>query len=217
MRVLVTCAHADDVEPQMGGTIAKLTSFGHEVLIYTAIIPCQDVKGNVIEGAKDNRRIEAINAAKTLGAQLHVAEFDPVSMKFDRELVQDIDAVQMKFKPSAVFTLWQHDSHQDHHAVAHATFSATRKNLSDLYMMSPVIPGGLVPESFAPNVFVDISDFLEQKMESIRAYKSQVALYPNWLEATEARTRFYGFQANVPHAEAFQVVRHQLRFENLSL
>ena len=50
-------------------------------------------------------------------------------------------------------------------------------------------------------------------MESIRAYESQVALYPNWPEASVARIRFFGFQANVEHAEAFQVIRHHLRFE----
>jgi LmbE family N-acetylglucosaminyl deacetylase len=207
MRILITSPHPDDIEPQMGGTIARYTKQGHQVLMLNAIIPCQDTDGKVIEGAKEKRKAEANRAAKILGADLILLDQDPYRLQFNRDLVQTIDRIVQEFSPDIVYTCWVHDSHQDHQAMARATFVATRKNISNLYMFEPVIPGGLVPEMFNASSYVDITDTLDQKIKSIEAYESQTALYKNWVEASVGRSRHRGFEINVDYAEAFQVVR----------
>lgn len=207
MKILVTSAHPDDIEPQMGGTILKYSKKGHKVLLLNAIIPCQDNQGNIIPKAKETRTKEAYASAKILGAKLKILNLDPYELKFDRKLIQQIDKVSNEFKPDIVYTCWDHDSHQDHVAMALATFASTRKNVGNLYMFEPVIPGGLVPYPFDANIYVDISKETKIKIKSIKAYKSQILLYKDWLPAILARARFRGFQINTEYAEAFQVIR----------
>lgn len=207
MRILVTAAHPDDIEPQMGGTIAEYSKKGHEVLMWNAVIPCRDTNGKIILGAKKRRLGEAKKAAKILGAKLGVLNADPYELCFNRKLIQQIDKVVKKFNPDIVYTCWDHDSHQDHQAVAKATFAVTRKNILNLYMFEPVVPGGLVPETFNVTHYVDITSTLKQKIESINAYESQTAVYKNWAKASIGRARFRGFEIGREYAEAFQVVR----------
>ena len=47
LNVLALSPHADDVEIAMGGTIAKYVSDGHNVTILTAILPKENIDGNV--------------------------------------------------------------------------------------------------------------------------------------------------------------------------
>lgn len=207
MKILTISAHPDDIEPQMGGTLLKYAKNGHKVLMVNAIIPCENNRGEIIPGAKEIRAKEAHIAAGIIGAELEILDLSPYELKFNRHLVQKIDKIVKKFKPDAVYTCWNYDSHQDHQAIAQATFAATRKNIENLYMFEPVIPGGLVPHSFDANVYVDISEEIKEKIKSIKAYKSQTKIYKDWLPAIEARSKFRGFQINADYAEAFQVVR----------
>ena len=54
----------------MGGTIAKFIKEKHNVTILTAILPKEDLLGNVNNFMKKNRIIEQKKAAKILGASL---------------------------------------------------------------------------------------------------------------------------------------------------
>ena len=64
-------------------------------------------------------------------------------------------------------------------------------------------------KAFVPNVYVDISDFLEQKKEALHCYASQVGEFPDLRspEAVEALARFRGATVNVQAAEAFMLIR----------
>ena len=104
-----------------------------------------------------------------------------------------------------VYTHWNHDSHQDHVAISNATFAAARKNDCSLYMYEQQIPGGVVPYGFKAQMFVDISNTIDKKVESCLAHKSQME--DPWIDALEGRARYRGFQSNAKYAEAFEVVR----------
>ena len=62
---------------------------------------------------------------------------------------------------------------------------------------------------FRPNRFVNISSFLEKKIEAMRYFKSQLKELPNTrsIESIEALARFRGGTIGVNYAEAFQVER----------
>ena len=63
--------------------------------------------------------------------------------------------------------------------------------------------------SFIPNVFVDITEFLEGKKKALGFYKSQTHGFPDLrsLEAVEALAKFRGATVNVGAAEAFMLIR----------
>ena len=66
-----------------------------------------------------------------------------------------------------------------------------------------------VGKIFIPNVYVDISSFIEKKKEALSIYKSQIGVFPDLrsLEAIEALARLRGATVNVNAAEAFELIR----------
>lgn len=198
MRVLCFGAHMDDVEPQMGGTIARLSDLGHEVIIVIASFP---------NGDAHVRLSEAKKAAQELGVALHVMDILPDRLRHTRALVSRYDDVISNYSPDRVYTCWDGDTHQDHHAVSSLVKAATRRNATALYHYQPIIPCGLTDRPFVGNTFVDISDTIERKLASVRAYASQLARYSGWIEAIQGRDAYHGFRVGVRYAEVFQVIR----------
>jgi len=198
MRVLAFGAHPDDIEVGMGGTIARYSKNKHDVIMVIATIP----------NKKKIRRKEAENAAEILGAELLILDIDPNRMIFSRELVRRLDEVIQEYSPDIVYTHWNHDSHQDHVAVANAVIAATRKNNCSLYMYEQTIPGGIVPYGFRAQSFVDISEVIDTKIDSIMAHESQVGTNGEWwIYGVKGRAMYRGYQINVKYAEAFEVVK----------
>ncbi|RLG29005.1 hypothetical protein DRN97_12575 [Methanosarcinales archaeon] len=198
MRVLAFGAHPDDIEVGMGGTIARYSKNKHDVIMVIATIP----------NKKNIRQKEAENAAEILGAELLILDIDPNRMIFSRELVRRLDEVIQEYSPDIVYTHWNHDSHQDHVAVANAVIAATRKNNCSLYMYEQTIPGGIVPYGFRTQSFVDISEVIDTKIDAIMAHESQVAMNGEWwLYGVKGRAMYRGYQINVRYAEAFEVVK----------
>lgn len=198
MRILAFGAHPDDVEVGMSGTIAEYARKGHEVLIVIAAIPTE----------RELRPNEAKNAAEILGAKLTILDIEPNNLVFNRELVHRFDEIIKEYSPHVVYTHWNHDSHQDHVAVANTVITSTRANNCSLYMYEPTIPGGIVPYSFRAQSFVDISEVIDMKMNSIMAHKSQLKANGEWWQyGIKGRAMYRGYQINVNYAEAFEVVR----------
>lgn len=198
MRVLAFGAHPDDIEVGMGGTIGRYSKNKYDAIMVIVAIP----------NKREVRWKEAENAAKKLGAELLILDIDPDRMIFSRELVRRFDEVIREQSPDIVYTHWNHDSHQDHIAVANAVIAATRKNNSSLYMYEQTIPGGIVPYGFRTQSFVDISEVIDTKIDSIMAHESQVGMNGEWwLYGVKGRAMYRGYQINVKYAEAFEVVK----------
>lgn len=198
MKVLVFGAHPDDMEVGMGGTIAKHADAGDEVLMVVATVP----------SLGDRRRAEARRGAAILGARLLLLDIPAAELEYNRETVRRVDRVLEEFDPTVIYTQWDQDSHQDHNALSRAVISAARKNRCSLLMYEQTIPGGIVPGGFRDQCFVDISDHIERKLESIRAHASQLEIHgQRWLKGVRGRASYRGFQINREYAEAFEVIK----------
>lgn len=199
-RVVAFGAHPDDVEIGVGGTLAKCAARGAEVTIL--------VLTSFPDNVEDARWGEAERAAAALGADLELLDVPAEERSFDRALVNRLDDLLDWYDPDAVFTHWLHDSHQDHVALTRGVLAATRKNRRSVYMYEPMTPGGIVAESFDPQLYVDVSGTVDRKFAALRAHESQVAKHgDDWLDGIEGRSRFRGFQIGTTHAEAFEVVK----------
>ena len=198
VKVLAFGAHPDDIEVGMGGTIARYSKNKYDVLMVIAMIP----------NKQEVRRREAENAARILGAELIILDIDPQKMIFSREFVRRFDKVIREHSPDIVYTHWNHDSHNDHVAVANAVITSTRKNDCSVYMYEQTVPGGIVPYAFRAQAFVDISETIDAKMDSVMVHKSQVEINNEWwLSGVKGRAMYRGYQINVNYAEAFEVVK----------
>ncbi len=198
MKVLAFGAHPDDLEIGMGGTIARYTTRGHEVLMVVATVP----------NRREERVREAEEAAAILGADLVVMDVIPDELVFSRQLVRKFDQIYSGFGPDVVYTHSNNDSHQDHAAVTNAVIATTRKNDCSLYMYEQTIPGGIGPKPFRGQYYVDVSDTIMMKLDSIMAHRTQLDTYgPWWLEGVKGRAMYYGFKINVKYAEIFEVIK----------
>ncbi len=205
--VVAIGAHSDDIELGCGGTLAKACQAGLQVtcLLLTHSAYHQiDGKDRTAELAES----EGLEAAATLGIHdVRCLGFATTELRWEFALVEAIDAVLREVKPSLIFTHWPFDTHQDHHFGAMATLSAARL-FPTVLTYEPIFPSGRSFQPFRPQLYFDIGETIEAKLESLRCHRSQHAKYgDDWLEAVKARARIRGYDTGVTYAEAFEVVR----------
>ena len=196
-RVLAIGAHPDDLELACGGTISKLADAGHEVHTLT-------MSAGQVGGDASVRPDEASKGARLMGVAKHeVLDFPDTKLGTrDADLVAEIEARIKAFNPDIILTHSSHDQHQDHYAVHLATLRAARRHPAILCYESP----SATPD-FAPQVFVDIEDYLDAKHAAIAQHRNQLGKPYMGDETVAAMASFRGAQARQDAAEAFEAVR----------
>ena len=201
--ILVFGAHPDDYEIGMAGTIIKLSKMGYKIKLVIAILP------NFTEfDKKEDRKIEAIKSSKILETEdPDFLDISPTEMIHSRKLIGIVDRYIKDYRPEAVFTQWIGDSHQEHQILTKSVISGCR-DVTDLYMYETTIPGGITEQSFKPQLFVDISEFIDLKVKALQCYSSQeIRCGPFWIDAITGRALYRGYQMNCKYAESFEVIR----------
>lgn len=196
-KILVFGAHPDDIELGVGGTVARYINEGAEVLMIVVTTPSKE-------------RIEECKcAAEILGAKLEMLHIQQEELVNIRNLVIKFDQILKRFQPDEIYTHWINDSHQEHKFVTQAVIASSRKNSCSVYMYEQTIPSGITEGTFKAQLFIDISDYIDQKLKAIEINESQ--FMPNrgieWLEAVKGRCAYRGYQIAVKYAESFEVVK----------
>jgi LmbE family N-acetylglucosaminyl deacetylase len=67
--------------------------------------------------------------------------------------------------------------------------------------------------AFSPNVFVDITDFYDRKVEAMKCYISELCNFPHprSIEGMDVLSKTRGMAAGMERAEAFMLVRRIIR------
>jgi LmbE family N-acetylglucosaminyl deacetylase len=199
-KILVLGAHPDDIEIACGGSLAKLCDAGHTIV---GLI----VSGGECGGNSSSRRREAMEGAEFLGInKVEIMNFPDTKLdNFVLEISQQIEIVVNELKPDIVFTHSIHDIHQDHRAVHYATLRACRNLSTILCYESPSIT-----QHFQPNVFVNIEQYIDIKIESIRKHEDQNKKRYVQPEQVYGKAIFRGSQAKFEWAEGFEAIRINL-------
>jgi len=201
--ILAFGAHPDDIEIGMGGTLAKLSAIGYDVLPIIATLP------NFTKiDSKEIRRMEALMSTKVMGCKSpEFLDLAPEDITFGRKFVTLIDNIVQSHEPEAIFTQWIGDSHQDHHVLTRSVIAASR-DLNNLFMYETTIPGGIGETSFRPQLFVDISGTIDVKRNALECFESQKARAGHlWINAVIGRSMYRGYQMATQHAEAFEIIK----------
>ncbi|GAA0226934.1 PIG-L deacetylase family protein [Cryptosporangium japonicum] len=196
-RIVAIGAHPDDLELACGGTIAKLHDSGHEI---HALV----MSGGEIGGDFSKRPAEAIRGGRLLGAtSVVVHDFPDTRLQaHEFEMTQIVEAALRRYNPDIVLTHSGNDQHQDHHAVHLATLRAARQHSAILCYESPS-----VTDKFSPQVFVDIGDYVDVKVQAVKAHRDQADKPYMTDERIRGLASFRGAQAKINHAEGFEPVR----------
>lgn len=197
--IVVFGAHPDDVEIGMAGTIARMAAAGNDVYVCIAIIP-ED---------RERRMAEAREAGRIMGAkEVIFLSLKVQDLGYNRKSIGAIDAIVRHLNPHSIFTHWVEDSHQDHVNLTRCVIAATRKNHFNVYMYEQTIPGGITPAAFRAQYLIDVSDFIEEKMDSVRAHASQILRNGDWwVEGIRGRAMYRGYQMRAKYAEAFEIIK----------
>ncbi|MEM1203053.1 MAG: PIG-L family deacetylase [Acidobacteriota bacterium] len=189
--VMAIGAHPDDVEIGCGGILAHHRKLGDEVVILTATGGEQG--GEIGERVRESQR-----AADRLGAHLVVGSLRDTEISEGRETIAWIERAIDLHDPDVIYTHTPHDNHQDHRAIYRATVVAARRvpNLFRYQAPSTRI-------DFRPTRFVDIRDHMEEKLELLGEYRSQVStrtyLTPEMIRSTATYWgRFAGYSLVEP-------------------
>ena len=229
--ILAIGAHPDDVEFGCGGTLLKLVSEGKSVGIIDLTQGEMGTRGTI-----ETRYEEAANAAKLLGLKAR----ENLKMK-DGFLVNSeeyqLRIVQMirKYRPEIVFCNAWEDRHPDHakgsKLVSDACFLAGLRKLETEYngekqeaWRPKHVFHYIQWKHITPDFVVDISDFMEKKMEVCKAYKTQLfdvnskdpithTATKDFMESITYRAQDLGRLSGVSYAEGF-VSERLLAFKN---
>jgi LmbE family N-acetylglucosaminyl deacetylase len=208
LKILAIGAHYDDAEIACGGTLAKAVAAGHEVrLLILADSAWSNYDGEV---RRTHEQVveESSASAQILGLSgIDGLDYPTADVPYGLEIVSRIEERVDAMKPDVIFAHWPHDTHQDHRRGALASLSAARWYPS-IVMFEPMMPSGRSYATFRPQLYVDVSDFIDQKIEALKAHQSQYERFGDaWIEAVVARCRLRGFETGATYAEAFEAVR----------
>lgn len=206
MKVLAIGAHADDVELGAGGTLSKHSSVGDEVHVLLITHSSYSSYDGKIIRSKETALEEAKEAAKILGVKDIVSlNYETKQVTYEVRLIEDINRQIDMFKPDVIYTHWDGDINQDHSAIAQATLVAGR-NVSRILMYKSNWYKSF--KHFESNFYVDVTDHIEKKVESIKAHKSEHSRRGEaWTDFFKNQCRIYGQEVGVKYAEAFQLIK----------
>ena len=218
-RLLVIAPHSDDEILGCGGLISKIKSSGGKV--YVLIFNLGFEKDDTIESQEKRK-----NEVKSAMDVLNVDDYHLVNDRPDNN--RDLDAKPLhslieviettsnvsleKIAPTmvAIPTIFSH--HQDHVHVHHACIAALRPISTPV---SNVVLSYEAPEHsrwsangiFEPNLFVEIDNEIDDKIEAFMKYESQVRPGGRDADSIRNQARYRGQEVGKELCEAFYVHR----------
>ncbi len=218
MNILVIAPHRDDEVLGPGGTLLKRKAAGDHITV--CIVAAREGEYLPPETLTYKVRAELLEAHKLCGIDRCIGlPFAPIKLESysRREINNAILEVIRTTQPEEVYIPHWGDMQKDHQIVTEAAMVALRSKydhpVKRIYAYETPSETGInvpnIQNAFIPNVYVDISDFLEKKKEVLQCYASQVGAFPDLrsLEAVDALARLRGATVNVKAAEAFVLVR----------
>lgn len=218
MKILIVSAHPDDEILGCGGTLAKHKATGDEIawLITTNIFESQGFSKERIES-----RQEEINDVATRLNIKEVFKLDYPTMTLSDEtlikMIPRIGEIFKSFQPEVIYILNRSDAHSDHLITFKGVLACTKsfrypfvKKVLMYECISETEFGAALPENiFIPNYFVDISDYIQEKIELMKIYESELGEhpFPRSIENIRALAHFRGASVGVAYAEAFQLLK----------
>lgn len=212
--VLFVAPHPDDETLGCGGTILKHKNQGDN--IYWLILTKANPKITSIQNIENIQKqyIQSVSEKYNFNKIFHL---DFLTTELDiYPIVEIIGAIKKVFdliQPNIVYLPNRSDVHSDHKIIFKATYACT-KNFRAPYVkkilmyetlseteFSPPLP----ENAFMPNLFNDITPYMERKIEIMKLFTTEQMEkpFPRAISSIKALNRFRGSRIGVEYAEAF--------------
>lgn len=204
-KIIIAGGHPGDPEYGCGGTIARLSGAGSDVvLLYLNEGEPEQPASRPKTLPKGTRVNEAKKACEILQARaLFAGQIDGDAV-VDRAHYREFQKILEAEKPRAVFTHWPIDNHADHRAISMLVYEAWQRMKKGFALYYFEVSNGEDTVQFTPTHYVDISGMEERKRSACYAHASQNPEKFYALQDSVARWR--GLESGFQRAEGF--VRH---------
>jgi LmbE family N-acetylglucosaminyl deacetylase len=217
--ILIVSAHPDDEVLGAGGTLLKHKQNGDAIywLIITDVFEEHGFSQERVRSRKNEieRVAEELGIKKTFKLGYPTMTLSNSSL---RKLIPEISAVFQEVEPETIYCLNRSDAHSDHRVVFDGVMACTKSfrypYIKQVLMyeciseteFAPVLP----EKAFLPNYYVDITDYLDQKLEIMRIYASELGEhpFPRSIENIKALAHYRGASVGVQYAEAYQLLKY---------
>jgi len=224
VNVLVVAAHPDDEVLGCGGTLIKFKKAGAKCTVLflgegiSARFPYQKSYNSASFKELTKKRIkESKQALKVLGiddytfGERYCAQFDNDALI---SLTKEIEEKMKNFKPDILLTHNPSEVNIDHRLTYEAVEVACRPTRpfipKEIYTFEiPCSGSWKFDSSFNPNVFIDVKNVWQEKMDAWHCYKgeSRPFPFPRSDIGIETMAKYRGMMCGLEKAEAFRLVR----------
>ena len=216
MNVLIFAPHRDDEIIGVGGTILKKKAAGDHVTVcvVTAREGMELPESTKILHEEMKRAHEFCQIDAYIGLPFWANNLENFPRKDLNKAFFDV--IKNTGAEEVYLPFWG-DMQKDHQIVTESAMVALRDKYNHpvkrIYAYETLSETGInLPtegNAFIPNVYEDITEFLDLKLQALGFYKSQVHPFPDLrsVEAVEALAKLRGATVNVKAAEAFMLVR----------
>ncbi len=220
---LAVYAHPDDADVACGGALATWARAGAETHL---IIVCDGAKGSHdsaanLETLREQRAHELASAATLLSvSSVSCLGYRDGEFSNDEALRETLVTAVRRLRadvvlgpdPTATFFDGVYVNHRDHRETGWALLDAVAPaSAMPLYFPSAGAAHGvshlLLSGTHDPNVVVDVSAAIEDKVQAVLAHSSQLSDDPDWIRSIiTGRAQQAGREIGVAYGEAFRHV-----------
>jgi len=215
--ILVISAHSDDEALGCGGTISRYAKSGDKVhlIFMTNGVGSRNAKIEEVEC----RKRASQESADILGVS-SIQQFDFPDNKMDTaallDVVQAIEEVIDKLRPEIIYTHHIGDLNVDHQVTHKAVITACRpqpdffvKEVYAFEVLSSTEWSAPGVKPFSPNVYIDITDYIDIKKQVLEVYSKEMRQPPHSRSIDNAirLNALRGNSVGVDYAEAFELIR----------
>ena len=217
-RVLVVSAHPDDETLGVGGTLLKHKFEGDSLFWLNAT---KIDSSNLDNKKRYKEREKELDKVIELYGFEEFIQMDFITTQLSSQskikMIPQLSEIFLRLKPEIIYVVNRSDAHSDHRYLFESVYSASKTfrqpSIKKILMFECLSETEFsVPLSdfvFLPNYFVDISSYLDQKIEIMKTYSSEMSEppFPRSESNIRALATLRGSTSGVLAAEAFQVLK----------
>ena len=213
-KVLFVAAHPDDETLGCGGTILKHKKMGDD--IYWLILTKANQKITSIKNIETLQKAYVDEIADEYDFKQYF-QFDFLTTELEQypvgEIIGKVKQIYDEIKPEIVYLPNRSDVHSDHKVAFEAAYACTKNfrapYIKKILMYETLSETEFAPafqgSAFVPNVFNDITSYLDRKLEIMQLFTTEQMEepLPRAMSSIKALGRFRGSRIGVNYAEAF--------------
>ena len=216
MRIMIVAPHPDDETLGCGGSLFRHKKKGDEIywLIVTGIDENFELDKDKTDARDNEIKIisEKYNFNKVFSLNYPTTKLDTIHMS---DLIQNFSDINNQIEPEIIYIPFANDVHTDHQIISKAMQSTIKwfrypfiKKVMMYETPSETEFNFIGPSFFQPNVFINISNYIDKKIEAMKIYESEMNdfPFPRSEKTIRSLAAFRGSQSGYEAAEAFQLI-----------